>query len=167
LKDVGSLFDHYLPELSSKLNIPKFDSSLSPVDFKEKFHSTPERAAKLAVTHEAQNFFYIMLLMKLLDEKRIDLAKEFVIFATMQLTNENARTMDHFIAKVYYYRGLIAEKTGTLRDIVADLFDAYRHASHRDDHQTQATVLNYIMRSYLNDNLYSEAANLISICPCP
>ena len=30
-----------------------------------------------------------------------------------------------------------------------------------------ATVLNFILRSYLNDHLYTEAANLISICPMP
>ena len=28
-------------------------------------------------------------------------------------------------------------------------------------------MLNYILRSYLRDNLYTEAANLLSICPMP
>lgn len=67
--------------------------------------------------------------MKLIDEKRIDLAKDFVDFASSQLVNEFSRTMDYFIAKVYYYKGLIYEKQGKLNLLCAEFFDAYRAAA--------------------------------------
>lgn len=170
LKDVGALFDHYLPELASKLNIPKYDDALSPTDagsLEKKFHTKVDRAADLGKNTESKNYFYILLIMKLIDEKHFDLAREFSDFAASQLKEERTRTMDHFIAKVHYFRGLIYERQGRLNEIVSELLDAYRAANHRDDQQTQATVINYILRSYIKDNLYTEAANLLSICPMP
>jgi len=50
---------------------------------KTKFHTQPERSEKLTESTEAKNYFYILLLMKLIDEKRFDLAKEFADFASM------------------------------------------------------------------------------------
>jgi len=97
----------------------------------------------------------------------MDLAKEFIDFSVASIKNERARTMDEFISKTYYYQGLIYEKKGLAKELIKPFFEAYRSATHRDDKETQATVLNYIIRSYISDNLYTEAANLISICPLP
>ncbi len=86
LKDVGSLYEHYMPELATKMNIPKYDESLAPSGKAEdKYHTTPERALKLTGTTEAKIFFYVLLTMKLIDEKRLDLAKEFNDFTAMQI----------------------------------------------------------------------------------
>lgn len=74
---------------------------------------------------EAQNYFYIILLMKLVDEKRLDLAKDFVDFASSQLVNETSRTLDYFISKIYYYKGLIYERLGKVNTICGEFFDAY------------------------------------------
>jgi len=71
--------------------------------------------------------------MKLIDEKWIDLAKDFVDFATSNLVNETSRTMDYFIAKIYYYKGLIYERLGKLNEVCGEFFEAYRAASNRDD----------------------------------
>lgn len=129
MKDVGQLFQYYLPHLYAKMNLPNYDSELIPIDLKEKFHTRADKAQKLSESTEAQNYFYILLLMKLIDEKRIDLAKDFVDFASSQLVNEFSRTMDYFIAKVYYYKGLIYEKQGKLNLLCAEFFDAYRAAA--------------------------------------
>lgn len=71
--------------------------------------------------------------MKLIDEKWIDLAKDFVDFASMQLVNETSRTMDNFIAKIYFYKGLVYEKIGKLNEIVGEFYNVYRAAALRDD----------------------------------
>ncbi len=91
------------------MNIPTYDQMLAPIDLKAKFHTQTEKAQKLAESTEAKNFFYVLLIMKLIDEKRIDLAKDFIDFASMQLLNEDSRTMDNLIAKIYFYKGLIYE----------------------------------------------------------
>lgn len=54
LKDVGLLFDHYLPELAAKLNIPRYDPELMKINYEEKLHLGQERAAKLSTNIEAK-----------------------------------------------------------------------------------------------------------------
>jgi len=63
--------------------------------------------------------------MKLVDEKRIDLAKDFVDFASMQLINENSRTMDNLISKIYFYKGLIYERLGKLNSLISEFYEVY------------------------------------------
>ena len=105
--------------------------------------------------------------MKLIDERKVPMAKEFVDFARYEIDVENSRTLDHFFSKIYYYSGYIYERLGKLHEFVPSFLDAYRAACHRNDEQTQATVINYILRSYIMDNLYDQAANLIEICSLP
>ena len=104
-----------MPDLSAKLNIPRYDDSLAPFNAKDKFQTEPDRAQRLAQSVEAKNFFYILLIMKLVDEQRYDLAKEFVDFAASQIKEENSRTLDHIISKIYFYKGMIYEKKGILK----------------------------------------------------
>jgi len=40
-----------------------------PTDLKTKFHTTAEKAQQLASSTEAKNYFYVLLIMKLIDEK--------------------------------------------------------------------------------------------------
>jgi hypothetical protein len=39
--------------------------------------------------------------------------------------------MDYFIAKIYYYKGLIYERLGKLNEVCGEFFEAYRAASNR------------------------------------
>ena len=167
LKDVGLIFDYYIPDLASKLNIPRYDPDLFKINFEEKLYCTQERAKTLASSIEAKWFLYILIIMKLIDEKKIKMAKEFVDYARQVIDLENSRTLDQFFAKIYYYSGLIYERLGHLNEFVPKFLDAYRAACHRNDEETQATVINYILRSYIKDHLYSQAANLIEICSLP
>jgi len=105
--------------------------------------------------------------MKLIDERKIKMAREFVDFARDEINLENSRTLDHFYSKIYYYSGFVYERLDCLSDLVPAFLDAYRAACHRNDEQTQATVINYILRSYIKDRLYKQAANLIEICTLP
>lgn len=105
--------------------------------------------------------------MKLIDERKLSMAKEFSEFARYEIDGENSRNLDYFFAKIYYYSAFVHERLGSLNEFVPTLLDAYRAAWHRNDEQTQATVINYILRSYINDDLYDQAANLIEICSLP
>lgn len=167
LKEVGLIYDHYLPAFSAKLNIPRYDPDMMKIDSEEKLHCTTERAQILTKGIEAKSFLYILLVMKLIDEKKIKMAKELVDFARSQIDLENSRTLDHFFAKIYFYSGFIYEQLGLLNEFVPEFLKAYRAACHRNDEQTQATIINYILRSYIKDQLYTQAANFIEICSLP
>jgi hypothetical protein len=54
LKDVGLIYDYYMPDLSSKLNLPKYDPDMVKIDHEDKLHCSPERAQKLASGIEAK-----------------------------------------------------------------------------------------------------------------
>jgi len=149
------------------LNLPRYDPELLKINPEEKLHLTQARATSLASTIEAKSFLYVLLLMKLIDEKKVKMAKEFVDYARSQIDLENSRTLDHFFSKIYYYSGVIYERIGILNDFVPKFLDAYRAACHRNDEQTQATLINYILRSYIKDQLYTQAANFIEICSLP
>ena len=123
LKDVGQIFEYFLPHLASRMNLPTYDWELVPTDLKTKFHTTAEKAQQLASSTEAKNYFYVLLIMKLIDEKWLNLAKEFVDFASMQLINETSWTMDNLIAKIFYYKGLIYEKSGKLHEVVGEFYN--------------------------------------------
>ena len=164
---MGLIFDHYLPDLAAKLNLPRYDPDMMQINFEEKLHCTKERAQSLAKNVEAKCFLYILIIMKLIDEKQIKMAKEFVDFAREKIDLENSRTLDHFFAKIYFYSGFIYERLGQLNEFVPKFLDAYRSACHRNDEQTQGTVINYVLRSYIKDQHYTQAANLIEICSLP
>mgnify|MGYP001575340684 CR=1 FL=1 len=119
------MFEYFLPHLAAKMNLPTYDQSLAPTDFKAKFHTTSDKAQRLAESTEAKFYFYVLLAMKLVDEKRIDLAKDFIDFASMQLTNETSRTMDNLISKIYFYKGLIYERLNILGSLVGELYDVF------------------------------------------
>lgn len=137
------------------------------INHEEKLHLSSERAVILASTIEAESFLNILLIMKFIDERKIKLAKEFIDYARAKIDLENSRTLDHFFSKIYYYSGFIYERVGELNEFVPQFLDAFRAASHRNDEQTQATVINYILRSYIKDHLYTQAANFIEICSLP
>lgn len=54
LKDVGLVYDHYLPEISAMMNLPKYDLDIVKFDVDEKLHLSKERAGILAFTIEAK-----------------------------------------------------------------------------------------------------------------
>lgn len=77
---------------------------------KSKMHCDTERAGRLSASHEAKAYLYILLIMKLLDEKKVEDAREFADFVREAISDINLRTLDNFTAKIYYYTGLIYEK---------------------------------------------------------
>ena len=71
LKDVGLLYDHYLPDLAAKINLPKYDRDIVKFDIDEKLHLSQERAVVLTSSFEGKCFLYVLLIMKLIDERKV------------------------------------------------------------------------------------------------
>ncbi len=74
----------------------------------------------------------------------------------------NRRTLDPINSRVYYFHALACELTGQLQTRRGEFYAAYRVACLRMDQLTQATILNVLLRSYINSNEYEPARNLVA-----
>jgi 26S proteasome regulatory subunit N3 len=90
--------------------------------------------------------------------KSINLAHETV--EKMQALNR--RSMDPIAAKVWYALERSYELGGELADARPLFLAAQRTASLRHDDDTQASLINRLLRSYINYNLYDQADKLVS-----
>ncbi|KAJ3107077.1 26S proteasome non-ATPase regulatory subunit [Physocladia obscura] len=74
----------------------------------------------------------------------------------------NRRTLDQLAAKIYFYYERFFELANRLTDIRPKLLAAQRTASLRHDDETQAVLLNLLLRNYIHFNLYDQADKLVS-----
>merc|ERR1719217_1969296 len=111
---------------------------------------------------EACAFVSLLVLMWLSDRKQPDQVMECVTALVEWIKNFNRRTMDLFLAKVYFYFSHAHELKGRLSDVRTENLAAYRTACLRRDVMTQATLLNLLLRDYLACNLYEQALKLVS-----
>ncbi|KAI8811955.1 PCI domain-containing protein [Cladochytrium replicatum] len=74
----------------------------------------------------------------------------------------NRRTLDLLAARVYYFYARFYELLGRSADTRVILLAAHRTATLRHDDETQATIVNLLLRSYLAENLYDQADKLVS-----
>ncbi|KAJ7359210.1 diphenol oxidase-A2 [Mycena albidolilacea] len=90
--------------------------------------------------------------------KAIDLAHQTV--EKMQALNR--RSMDPIAAKVWYALERAYELGSELAEARPLFLAAQRTASLRHDHETQASLINRLLRSYLQYSLYDQADKLVS-----
>jgi len=74
----------------------------------------------------------------------------------------NRRTLSSLSAKAYFYFARSHELAGRSAEIRGALLAAYRTATLRHDDETQATVLNLLLRNYLEHNLVDQAEKLVA-----
>lgn len=126
-----------------------------------KLHCTKARVVEIMQYPETQLYLYDLLLMKLVDDGDLKNAKEFGDFIYMRLKNVNLRTLDHLAAKAMYMIAVVYERQGNLAEIRPFMFEVYRTCSLKQDNVGQATVMNIILRSYLQQNLYEQARSFL------
>ena len=73
----------------------------------------------------------------------------------------NLRTIDSFAAKAIYFISVAYEKLGILSTIRPLMFEAYKDCCLHQNQIGQATTMNIIIRTYLQQNLYEQARNFI------
>ncbi|KAI6021020.1 PCI domain-containing protein [Pisolithus marmoratus] len=89
---------------------------------------------------------------------------------SIELSNEtvekmlalNRRSMDPISAKIWFAVERSYELGGTLADARPMFLAAQRTAALRHDDDTQASLINRLLRSYLHYNLYDQADKLVS-----
>ena len=71
------------------------------------------------------------------------------------------RTLDSFTAKAIYFISIAYEKQNILTQLRPLIFEAYKDFCLNQNQIGQATTMNIIIRSYLQQNLYEQASNFM------
>lgn len=154
---------HYLPDLFRRMALAATPTQLAADENVEtKLHCTYARTEEITKLPEAQMFIYVLVLMKLIDDGDFKSAKEFGDFVVERMRGVNRRTLDHLAAKAYYFIAVAYEKSNLLAGLRPVMFEVYKSSCLHLDQIGQATTMNIIIRSYLQQNLYEQARNFIS-----
>lgn len=109
---------------------------------------------------EVEMYAYLLVLMYLADHKAWEEAKALATAAVDRLSAFNRRTLDVLGARLYGMLSLAHERTGSLPAIRSRLLALHRTAALRHDAVGQETLLNLLLRGYLEAGLYSQAEAL-------
>ena len=133
-----------------------------PPEIEAKYKITMHRLEDLSKMPEVQAVLHLVYIMKLIDTKRMADALDHTTKLVLHIKDINRRTLDPINSRVYYFHALACELNNKLQYRRAEFFAAYRIASLRLDQLSQATLLNILIRSYINMNEYEPARNLIN-----
>ncbi|TFL04701.1 PCI domain-containing protein [Pterulicium gracile] len=125
--------------------------------------ATPSKTPASEPTPEGEIYLRLLILFHLLAspsnyDKCRDLAHETV----ERMQTLNRRSMDPIAAKVWYAVERVYELRGELAQARPLFFAAQRTASLRHDEETEASLLNRLLRCYIEYSLYDQADKLVS-----
>ena len=103
---------------------------------------------------EIYAFIYMIILTILVDDKDFDLISFF--------KENESLTINTLKAKAFYYLAFISEKLNIQDQIINELQEAYRTACIEIDSISQVTLINCIIRYYLNNKNIEMARSFIS-----
>ncbi|KAK2464555.1 hypothetical protein APHAL10511_003413 [Amanita phalloides] len=112
---------------------------------------------------ESEIYLRLLILYRLLSspetyEKALELAQTTV----QKIQTLNRRTMDPIAAKAWYAVERAFELGASLADARPLFLAAQRTAALRHDDETQASLINCLLRNYIHYNLYDQADKLVS-----
>ncbi|KAI8901206.1 proteasome regulatory subunit C-terminal-domain-containing protein [Globomyces pollinis-pini] len=117
-------------------------------------------ASAKTLTPEIEIFVGFLITQFLSDSKKFDsgikVAKDLIERAKVL----NRRTLDPIVARLFFFLAHFHETKGNLTDIQPFIVAAHRTATLRQDNDTQATLLNILLRNYLSLNLIDQADKL-------
>ena len=117
---------------------------------------------KCQKSSEVYAFIFLILLTRLIDYRKYQEALQAVKYLVSYFkTNESLNT-NTLKAKAYYYLSLISEKLNIQDEIINELQQAYRTACIEMDYISQVTLINCIIRYYLNNRNIEMARSFIS-----
>ncbi|CAF0724321.1 unnamed protein product [Brachionus calyciflorus] len=111
---------------------------------------------------EVDLYIHLLVLIFAIDRQKnkqaIDLAEKMM----EKITSQNRRTLDFIAARCYFFYTRIYEIAGKLDQIRYFLHSRLRTAVLRNDYEGTAVLINCLLRSYLEFNLYDQATKLVS-----
>ncbi|CAJ0751492.1 12271_t:CDS:10, partial [Entrophospora sp. SA101] len=111
---------------------------------------------------EIDLYLHLMVMIYLLDKKDFEKGIQLSNETRLKIQKLNRRTLDQLSARIYFYYARFYELTGNLGEIRPVLLAAHRTATLRHDDDTQATLLNLLLRNYFHYNLYDQADKLVT-----
>ncbi|KAG7651850.1 putative proteasome component (PCI) domain, 26S proteasome regulatory subunit [Arabidopsis thaliana] len=141
--------------------VPKSDEHDMEVDTA----SSNSQAPPKHLPAELEIYCYFIVLLFLIDQKKYNEAKVCSTASIARLKSVNRRTVDVIASKLYFYYSLSYELTNDLAEIRSTLLALHHSATLRHDELGQETLLNLLLRNYLQYNLYDQAEKLRSKAP--
>lgn len=125
--------------------------------------TAPTKTKSPAITlPEVDLYLHLLVLIFAIDRQKhkqaIDLAEKVMD----KITSQNRRTLDIVAAKCFFFYSRVYELNGKLDRIRFTLHARLRTAILRNDYEGTAVLINILLRSYLQYNLYDQALKLVS-----
>lgn len=120
-----------------------------------------KQVATKAPIAEVDAYFYLLLLVKLIDASDLKRAGISADALMAKISIQNRRTLDLIGAKSYFYFSRVAELKNSLEGIRSFLHARLRTATLRNDFEGQAVLINCLLRNYLHYALYDQADKLV------
>ncbi|KAI9331662.1 proteasome regulatory subunit C-terminal-domain-containing protein [Zopfochytrium polystomum] len=114
------------------------------------------------IVPEVELYFGYLVLLYLYDHKLVEKGISLSERLVHEIQTLNRRTLDAIASKVYFYYSMFYESVGKLVEVRPVLLAAQRTATLRQDVETQAVLLNLLLRNFLHFNLYDQADKLVS-----
>ncbi|KAG8566313.1 hypothetical protein GDO81_013184 [Engystomops pustulosus] len=126
------------------------------------FRPRTGKAASVPLLPEVEAYLQLLLVIHLMNGKRFTEAQKVSDDLMQKISSQNRRALDIIVAKCYYYHSRIYEFLNKLDVVRSFLHARLRTATLRHDADGQATLLNLLLRNYLQFNLYDQAEKLVS-----
>lgn len=143
-------FLKYLPESMDT------DTPTSP------FRPRSGKNATTPLLPEVEVFLHLLLLIYLIDKNKYDEAVKCSKVLMDQVCSHNRRSLDMLAARCYFYHARAHELTNTLQDLRPFFHARLRTCTLRNDFEGQATLVNLLLRNYLQYQLHEQADKLAS-----
>ncbi|CAK9786175.1 putative 26S proteasome regulatory subunit [Cutaneotrichosporon oleaginosum] len=144
----------------------KSGESSTPAPAPKKY-VVPLDAARQDLIPEGIVYLRLLIILAALDAGEVAEAGAFAKATTEIIQTANRRTMDQIAAKVYFYLARTYELQGRLAELRPTLLAVRQSARLRKDENLEITVVNLLLRSYLQSNLYDQADKLLSKIEMP
>jgi len=138
------------------LNFLGKDSGIMDVDLDDMTKDGPQ------ILPEIDLYLHLLVMIYLLDKQDYDQGVLLSNETIHKVQNSNRRTLDQLSARIYFYYARFHELIERLAEIRPVLLAAQRTATLRHDDDSQATLLNLLLRNYFYYNLYDQADKLVS-----
>ncbi|CAB3402025.1 unnamed protein product [Caenorhabditis bovis] len=111
---------------------------------------------------EADVYIRLLVIIYLFDQKKYAEALEVINAQAACIEKSEKRSLDSFSAKTTYYLTLIYEKQNRLKDLIGLLNSRLRTATLRRYNESQAVLIYSLLRAYLLNKQYPNAAQLVN-----
>ena len=115
-----------------------------------------------AVHYEVEIYLSNIVVNGMLRSGKYDSAATLALMVYSHFSTFNKRNLDVFTSQTISFLSLAHQSVGTLSSIRHFLLKAHRSACLQHNEFGQATIINLLLRNYLNDNLVEQAAKLVA-----